>query len=134
MYNQLNDNLTESETKYKPVAIEDRLKDLYKDNKRTYVKCQCGCFIIRSIRVSLTILITTGLFQPIIRCKKTTINTQHEVISSSMTTDAIVIIVNQTLVKRKKHKIMFIILLMIQRKRYDNETTDDMIKNENKKV
>ena len=51
MYNQLNENLTKSETKYEPLTIEDRLKDLYRDNKRTFVKCQCGCFIIRSVRV-----------------------------------------------------------------------------------
>ena len=51
MYNQLNENLTESETTYKPLTVEQRLMDLYRDNKRTYVKCQCGCFIIRSIRV-----------------------------------------------------------------------------------
>ena len=51
MNNQLNENLTESETTYKPLRIEDRLKYLNRDNKRTHVKCQCGCFIIRSVRV-----------------------------------------------------------------------------------
>ena len=51
MYNQLHENLTESETKYKPSTLVERLRDLNRDNKRTHVKCQCGCFIIRSVRV-----------------------------------------------------------------------------------
>ena len=51
MHNQLNENLTQRETTYKPLTMEDRFKYLNKDNKRTYVKCQCGCFIIRSVRV-----------------------------------------------------------------------------------
>ena len=52
MNNQLNENLTESETTYKPLTIEDRLTDLYRDNKRTYVRCQCGCYIFRGFEYS----------------------------------------------------------------------------------
>ena len=33
----------------------------------------------------------------------------------------------------RKNENMFIVLLMIQHNKYDNETTDDMIKNETKK-
>ena len=95
MYNQLNENLTESETTYKPLTIEKRLMDSYRDNKRTYVKCQCGCFIIRSIRVrpdyidSNWIISTYNMF----------VKKMNLVISSSMTAEALVIIVNQTLMK-----------------------------------
>ena len=52
MYNQLNENLAESETKYKQLTIEERLMDLYRENKRTYVKCQCGCYIFRGFEYS----------------------------------------------------------------------------------
>ena len=51
MNNQLNESLTESETTFKPITLVERLRDLNRDNKRTHVKCQCGCFIIRSVRV-----------------------------------------------------------------------------------
>ena len=51
MYNQLKENLTESETKFKPLTLVERLRDLNRDNKRTHVICQCWCFIIRSVRV-----------------------------------------------------------------------------------
>ena len=53
MNNQLNENLIENKTTYKPLTIENRLKYLNRDNKRTHVKCQYGCFIIRSVRVRL---------------------------------------------------------------------------------
>ena len=52
MYNQLHENLTERETKYKPLTIEERLMSLYRDNERTYVKCQCGCYIFRGFEYS----------------------------------------------------------------------------------
>ena len=51
MCNQLKENLTESETKFKPLPLVERIRDLNRDNKRTHVKCQCGCFIIRSVRI-----------------------------------------------------------------------------------
>ena len=95
MNNQLNENLTESETTYKPLTIEDRLKYLNRDNKRTHVKCQCGCFIIRSVRVRPDyidynwIISIYNMFVPNIKMD----------ISSSMTTETSVIIVNQTLMK-----------------------------------
>ena len=50
-----------------------------------------------------------------------------------MTTQAIAITVNQTLMKYKKKFNYVHIILMIQHKKYDNETTDDMIKNEHEK-
>ena len=52
MNNQVHENLTESETKYKPLTIEERVMDLYRDNKRTCVKCQCGCYIFRGFEYS----------------------------------------------------------------------------------
>ena len=52
MYNQLHENLTEIETTHTPLTIEQRLMDLYRDNKRTYVKCQCGCYIFRGFEFS----------------------------------------------------------------------------------
>ena len=52
MNNQLQENLSESETKYKPLTIEERLMSLYRGNKRTYVKCQCGCYIFRGFEDS----------------------------------------------------------------------------------
>ena len=52
MYNQLHENLTESEPKYKPLTVEERLMSLYRDNERTYVKCQCGCYIFRGFEYS----------------------------------------------------------------------------------
>ena len=95
MYNQLKENLTESETTYKPLTIEKRLMDLYRDNKRTYVKCQCGCFIIRSIRVRPDYID----YNWIISIYNTFVKKMNLVISSSMTTEALVITVNQTLMK-----------------------------------
>ena len=43
MTNQLN---------YKPLTLEDRVMDLYRENKKTYVKCQCGCYIFRGFEYS----------------------------------------------------------------------------------
>ena len=52
MNNQLNENLTEIETTHTPLTFEQRLMDLYRDNKRTSVKCQCGCYIFRGFEYS----------------------------------------------------------------------------------
>ena len=104
--------------------------DLYRDNKRTYVKCQCGCFIIRSIRVRpdyidynwiISIYNTFvknefGYF--LINDNRSTCNHSQSDIDE--------------IVKRKNYNYVHIII-MIQHKKYDNETTDDMIKNENRK-
>ena len=95
MYNQLKENLTESETTFKPLTLVERLRDLNRDNKRTHVKCQCGCFIIRSVRVRPDyndynwITSIYNMFVPKYKM----------VMSSSMTTLTNVIIHNQTLMK-----------------------------------
>ena len=83
MYYQLNESLTESGTKYKPSTAEDRLKDLYRDNKRTFVKCQCGCFIFRSVRVRPDYIDYNLIFS----IHNMFIPKYQMVISSSMTTD-----------------------------------------------
>ena len=95
MYNQLNENLTESETKYKPLTIEKRLMDLYRDKKRTNVTCQCGCFIIRSVRVRPDYID----YNWIISIFDMFVPKYKMVMSSSMTTLKTVIKVNQTLMK-----------------------------------
>ena len=95
MYSQLNEHLTENETKYTPLSIDDRLKDLYKDNKRAYVKCQCGCFVISGVRVRPDYIGYSFIATFIIHLHQN----MTRVISSSMTTETIVITVNQTLMK-----------------------------------
>ena len=95
MYNQLKENLTESETTLKPLTLVERLRDLNRDNKRTHVKCQCGCFIIRSVRVRPDYIDynwITSIYNMVVPKYKM-------VMSSSMTTLTIVITLNQTLMK-----------------------------------
>ena len=66
MYNQLKENLTERETKFNPLTLVERLRDLNGDNKRTHVKCQAGVSLLGVSELDLTILIITGLLQFII--------------------------------------------------------------------
>ena len=131
MYNQLHENLTESETKYKPSTLVERLRDLNRHNKRTHVKCQCGCFIIRSVRVrpdyidynwitSIYNMFVSKYINGYVLINDNTNNCNYT--QSDL----------DEIVKRKTQN-YFHIIIMIQHKKYDNETTDDMIKNENKK-
>ena len=115
MYNQLNENLTESETTYEPLTIEDRLKYLNKDNKRTHVKCQCGCFIIRSVRVRPDyidynwIISIYNMFVPKNQNGYFLINDNRNKCNHSQSD-------LDEIVKRKKHQTIFILLLMIHHK------------------
>ena len=58
MNNQLNENLTEIETTHTPLTIEQRLMDLYRDNKRTYVNANVDVIYLEVLNIPTVITLS----------------------------------------------------------------------------